>query len=584
MAKCRISAAFQPASYARCNSVLSWHLSVHKTLNFSLVLAVALAWLVLDPAGARSAGGATDPGKLRDRLERPDAAPKTVDEIKGPVERREADPAPKGQVFRLIGADIIGSTVYTAERLGDFYEPYLGREISLKDVETIVEAITEQYRKDGYFLARAIAPPQGVEFGVLRIRVVEGSIVDVKFEGDKPGRTYLFDQWVGRLLAERPIRLKTLERNLLLMADVPGLTVTPALRPIDADNGTYRLSLKLEHRPVDGFVTLDNRGTTTVGPLQVFAGINANAVLGLLERSHLAVFTVPQTPEELLYFEFQQTHILNSDGSQGWFFASRSGVDIGQAGTSTKENSHGTRFTLGLSHPFVRSRDVNFYVNLKLDVFDSDKNSIGDVFDDKLRIVRFGAVFNANDGLGGNNFISTEVSKGVNILGATERNAGLTSRVGGRPDFLKATLDLTRVQKLIKHVQVQLSTAAQWSPHTLLSSEEFAIGGQRFGRAYDPADISGNQGVAGSVELQIAPPFGMPGIESYQFYGFYDLGAVWGTGFTRASMASAGGGIRISFPHKIGASLEVAQPLTRPRTPGEPGFGPRVFFALRAQF
>lgn len=536
------------------------------------------------PVQAQRSGNATDPGKLRDRIERPDTAPKTVDRIEAPVDAPKAPPKPDAQRFRLIGAEITGSTVYTAEQLGDFYEPYLGRQISLKEVEAIVKSITEQYRKDGYFLARAIAPPQGVEFGVLRIRVVEGFIEDVKFEGKKPGRSSLFDEWAGRITSERPLRLKTLERNLLLMADIPGLTLTPAVRPIDADQGAYRLFLKLEHRPVDGFLTLDNRGTTTVGPLQTYAGVNANAVLGLLEQTRLAVFTVPQTPEELLYFEFQQTHILNGIGTQGWLSASRSSVDIGVAGTAGKENSHGTRLTLGLSHPFVRSRDANFYLNLKFDAFESDKNSSTDKFDDKLRTARIGALFNANDDFGGSNFISAEVSKGLNILGATERNSGLKSRINGRPDFLKATLDVTRVQRLIDNWQLQVSAAGQWSPHTLLSSEEFAIGGQRFGRAYDPADISGNQGVAGSVELQFAPPFGIPGVKGYQFYGFYDLGAVWGSGFTRASMASAGGGFRITFLHKIDGSFEVAQTLTRPRTPGETGSGPRLFFSIRAQF
>lgn len=552
---------------------------------FVAVLACVLPAATIGPADAQQSGrGATDAGKIQERIERPKAEPKTVAPIEAPADVPRAA-APSAELFRLIGAEIVGSTVYTPERLGDFYEPYLGREISLVDVETIVNSITEQYRRDGYFLSRAIAPPQGAEFGVLRIQVVEGFIETVAIEGELPGRADLFETWKSRITAERPLKLTTLERNLLLMADVPGLTVKPNVRAIDADTGAYRLDIRLEHAPVTGFVTLDNRGTTPVGPLQTYAGFNADSVLGLLERTRLAVFTVPPTPEELLYLEFQQTHFLNSFGTQGWFFASRSSVDSGLAGTDSKENSHGTRLLVGLSHPFVRTRESNLYVNLKFDVFDSDKNSNTDVYDDKLRVLRGGAAYSVNDGFGGANWLSFEISKGFDILHATDRDSTLVSVTGGRADFHKATVDLTRLQKIVEDVQLQLSAVGQWSPFTLLSSEQFSVGGQRFGRAYDPADISGDQGYAGSAELQYNPPFKAPFLKSLQLYGFYDYGAVWGTGFTRETMASAGGGIRFSLPRYLDAAIEVARPLTRSAAPGEDdGEDPRIFFSLHATF
>ena len=128
--------------------------------------------------------------------------------------------------------------------------------------------------------------------------------------------------------------------------------------------------------------------------------------------------------------------------------------------------------------------------------------------------------------------------------------------------------------------------SAQWSPHTLLSAEEFAIGGQRYGRAYNPSDISGNQGVAGATELQYSVPFKIQNyLNNVQFYGYYDIGAVWGAGFTRQSMASAGGGVRASLIESVRMQFEAAQPLTRSHTPGEAsGDDPRFFISLSAQF
>ena len=74
-------------------------------------------------------------------------------------------------------------------------------------------------------------------------------------------------------------------------------------------------------------------------------------------------------------------------------------------------------------------------------------------------------------------------------------------------------------------------------------------------------------------------------VNDIQFYGYYDIGAVWGDGFTRSSMASAGGGIRAALIRSIRMQFEATQPLTRSHTPGEEsGDDPRFFISLSAQF
>ena len=53
----------------------------------------------------------------------------------------------------------------------------------------------------------------------------------------------------------------------------------------------------------------------------------------------------------------------------------------------------------------------------------------------------------------------------------------------------------------------------------------------------------------------------------------------------RATMASAGGGVRFSLPRDVAAGIEVTKPLIRSASPGEDsGYGPRIFFSLNARF
>lgn len=555
-------------------------------LQLAAVAALTVA-LAAQAAAQQSGGKASEPGQIQKRIETPEAPSGPVRELNLPEPAPPPDAAP-GAKFTLVGVEISGATVYPPAALSFAYEEFLSREISLKEVGQILAAITRKYRDDGYILSRATAPPQNVEFGILRIQVLEGFVEQVSFSGAKPGGESLLQGFADRIRANRPLQLAALERYLLLMAGAPGLRVFPKLKTLDEKRGAYELQIGLKHNATDGFVNLNNRGTTPVGPLQVFAGINLNSALGLLERTRISLFTVPNAPEELRYGQLHHEHILSAEGTRTWFAISRSIVDTGDAGSTNKSNSRGTRATLGLSHPVIRSRATNLFVTLKLETIDSDKNSgaTGGDFDDRLRIARLGGRLGFKDDLGGTNWFRVEVSKGFDILHATDKGASLVSRTGGRSDFFKMKLDVTRRQKLMKNLSLQLAASGQKSPHVLLSSEEFSVGGRRFGRAYNPSEISGGDGAAGSLELQFLSPFKPKFMRRIQLYGFYDIGAVWGEGVAHeSSLASAGGGIRLGLPWNINADLEVATPLTRAVTPGEADSGgPRVFFNILKRF
>jgi hemolysin activation/secretion protein len=71
----------------------------------------------------------------------------------------------------------------------------------------------------------------------------------------------------------------------------------------------------------------------------------------------------------------------------------------------------------------------------------------------------------------------------------------------------------------------------------------------------------------GSAELRydVRRPFGIA--DRAQLYAFGDGGVVsnLSNGFGGGSLASAGGGVRVDFSRVVGATAEVAVPLTGPR-------------------
>ncbi|MHA1601082.1 MAG: ShlB/FhaC/HecB family hemolysin secretion/activation protein, partial [Alphaproteobacteria bacterium] len=126
----------------------------------------------------------------------------------------------------------------------------------------------------------------------------------------------------------------------------------------------------------------------------------------------------------------------------------------------------------------------------------------------------------------------------------------------------------------------------QFSPDSLLSAEEFALGGSEFGRAYDFSELTGDDGLAASIELRYGKTVNADLLKAFQFYGFYDFGAVWNDdapGNGRDTLASAGGGVRLTLPRSVFTTLEVAKPLTRAvSTTSDQDW--RIFFSLSISF
>jgi hemolysin activation/secretion protein len=71
------------------------------------------------------------------------------------------------------------------------------------------------------------------------------------------------------------------------------------------------------------------------------------------------------------------------------------------------------------------------------------------------------------------------------VLGASEERSGPLSRFDGDPKFTKVSAEFTHAQSIYGGISAQVSVIGQKSANSLLASEEFAIGGSRFGRAYD---------------------------------------------------------------------------------------------------
>jgi hemolysin activation/secretion protein len=470
--------------------------------------------------------------------------------------------------FVLTGLTVDGVTAYPLKDLAPLYADYLAREIRTADLVKIAQAITDKYRADGYFLSRAVVPPQAPG-GHARIRVYEGYIGEVAVTGDAAPA---LEALLSGLTERRPLRLTDLERRLTLATDLPGVQPHSRLEPLIDDPARHRLVVDAGLRKWSGSLYVDNRGTESVGPVQANARIARNSLARPGDQLALSVLTVPDDPGEFVQGEVSYSAALPAGSRvRGAFSASRS-----RQGTTPLNNNVGTESQAGVlrfAHPLVRGRRESLWAAVTVDgrhVEQVFRDGAG--YSDDLRVVR--ASLQADRGTGGSSMSAfVQVSRGLEVLGATKRPSRDNSRFDADGSFWKVNGGASHYRDIGKRAGVYLAADAQWSPDPLLLSEEFAPGGLPYGRGYNYAEISGDSGVAGLAEVRYGFAPERSPISFFQTYAFVDAAKVWNKrtpfGARSAAFSSAGAGVRITLKSRATLRIEAARPLTR--TPFETG-------------
>ena len=529
--------------------------------------------------------GSVDPGRLQQRFEAP-PQPRAAPEPLLPEGDRKASPEEAAKIrFNLSAIKLTGNTVFTEAGLLDIYQPYLGKEVSLADIYLIADAITAHYRNAGYVLAKASPPAQRVENGVVQIVVVEGVIGKVTIEGQVPENREFLDAYLQKIAASTPLKNDVLERYVLLINDLPGVTAKAILIPSFDTPGATDLVLQFSEDRWDAAVTADNRGTEFIGSVQVRLQGGVNNLLGNFERIN-AQFITTQNMNELQFLDFGYTQPV---GSEGTLLGLSGNISWSNPGNSLKPfdiEGQNRSLTASVSHPWIRSRrkNVSFLGSLTY------KNSVTDLrssalTEDRLRVLRFGANADFSDKFRGVNLFGAEIGQGLDILNASGSGSTFRTRSSGREDFTKLTGNAMRVQQFTDLLRGVVGVNGQYAFSQVFASEEFGYGGVPFGQAYDPSQITGDHGLAARAEGQFRLPYTHEILSSTELYTFYDIGAVWridnSTRARKESAASLGAGVRFAVQNRLYGYFEVADPLTaRVQTRGDEGKSPRFFFSL----
>jgi hemolysin activation/secretion protein len=537
---------------------------VNRTLAEIIAVTAVVGLSFAGPSVAQTVPGAVQPGQIERQFQKP-PEPRAIPGGVHIPETLPKAPANAERIrFVLNRVSVQGVTVYPAESLREIYESMLGKEVTLAEVYAVADKLTARYRNDGYILSQVIVPAQAVEGGAIRLQAIEGYIAEVRYEGHDGALIAVARNYGDKLKSVRPLTAAVLERYLLLLNDIPGVSARAVLAPSKLP-GASDLLIGLTHRAVAGAIAIDNRGGRSLGPERLSVDLDANTLFGRGARTGARLVTSGN--RKLTFLSLQHDQFIGDEGGKLGLQVnvSRSEPDTFAIIPLNLESDAET-YNLSYSAPVLRSRARNLYLRAAFSVHNgrTDLFGVRDT-EDHLRVVRFGLTYDLADALAARNIVDIEFSHGLHGLGSSGNGDPLLSRPNGRVDFSKVTLYAARLQPLSESWSAFGAFSAQHAFDNLLSSELFSYGGEQFGRGHDPSELVGDSGAAIKLELRYSGVFSA-GRGRYTLYGFYDHGQVRQreTGGLKAleSAASGGIGLRVAIGRNLSGVIEVAKPVT----------------------
>jgi hemolysin activation/secretion protein len=553
-----------------------------------------LAILFLTPAEAMAQAGLGPRGFDTDR---PDITPPR------PQGRAAIPPSDREVVTADLPDMAIRDVAVTGDPLVDravlarAVAPFAGRHLTREAINELTNAIAAAHREAGLALFGVVVPQQDFSQGVVIVRVIEGAVSEIVIEGDTEGADLrLTRAYAEALRGERPLRRATLERALLLMADIPGRRVTGRFEQL-GDPGHVRLVLNMRRISVRYGLGFDNLGADFLGNVQITTGVALNALLREGDSTRFTVGFPVVDFNRFTYFAFRHQQPIGTSGMS----VSANVTHLEQRVTgSSNIKGETTTVSLQAAYPVIRTQTQTLQVFGNFDMLDSRVSvPLGRLVDEATRVIRLGAVYGlANEAQTRGGSLAVILSQGIDGAGARQR---LSFFYGG-PAFTKVTAIANYTHALWgQRFVLRLRALGQYTDERLPSTEFFTYGGVMFGRGFDAATLYGDRGVSASATLAMPfktvmdvdslaagrSEFLTRAIRGAEAYVFVDGGRAENLAPAPAPRgdraASVGFGLGFPVADETNLNLEVAVPFIRPHN-REVDRGARFVAVFRRNF
>ncbi len=482
------------------------------------------------------------------------------------MEQRVGGQLPPSAPFLVRSIRILGNTLFDTASLQALVADADGQSLTLQQLGETVARITRHYHRHGYALAQTIIPAQEIQDGIVVVEIIEARYGTIRLDNQGRVNSALLRNTLATLQSGQAISQPRLDHALLLLSDIPGVTVNATLRPGD-EYGTSDLLVDTTTGPaISGYVVADDFGNRYTGRLRIGATLNINEPL---QHGDVLSVSVLSSGRGINYGRIAYETLLNGQGTRlGGSYSSLHYI-LGGPLKSLDARGSANLESLWVKHPFVRSRKINVYGLLQYDGLQlRDHLNAGAIRTDRhLDNAIFSLAGDARDTFLPGGITLWRLDGTIGRVAFDDGMAQLTDAATADTEggFSKWNLNLVHLQSLGPKDELYLAFTGQLANGNLDSSQKMIGGGPYSVRGYDMGAVSGDNGYLGTVEFR--HDLGSAWRSRWQAVAFVDSAhfelndTVWGTGPNGATLSGAGVGLNWVGQNQLSGKVSVALPI-----------------------
>ena len=490
--------------------------------------------------------------------------------------------------------DILGSSILTSVEIESLVAPLQNKSVTLNQLQEVTDKISQIYQDRNYITSRAVLIPQDIKDGIVTIQVREGSLerVDVKRAGDLVGR--LNDSYIrDRVLqaGATPLNFANLEDALQLLRADPLIGDIRANLTTGSQANQSILQITVsEAKSFSIRPFFDNYGNTSTGIYRI--GVNLQELNTTGNGDSILVGYTRSGSADIYQLNYQYP-INPQGGTLGFNFSAGQSPITEPPFDSLNILTDSQTYELAYRQPLLRSPREEFAIGVST-AFENSGSYFGNrsfnfqnfKFDDgrsQSRVLRLSQDYLSRDPIGAWVLRST-FNMGLNVLGATIRN-------DGSPDgrFFYWGGQVLRVQRIgtDRDTLAFFRLNMQFSGDQLLSLNRFSIGGAQSIRGYRQNQLTGDNGIQASVELQFPVARDEEGLATVKLLPFVEAGTIWnssGVNSTNQSLIGLGLGATYQPMRNLLLRLDYGIPLVNVSNSGNNLQDSGLYFSINANF
>ena len=510
------------------------------------------------------------PGALLDGMEiRRPILPTGPAEVVFSKPESAAAQARDGRRFLVKGFQFSGNKALSQGQLRQVVERFVALELTLTEVKKAADAVTAYYRNKGYPLAIAIVPTQRVDDGLVIVEVIEGRVGNLTFDGANRYSTALLQSYTRPLTDQPVITMEALERSLLALNDLPGLSAAATLSA-GQNRGESDVVIKVKESPFKVSFQVNNNGRTEAGAARADLTLELPNPLGFGDQ---LVFRKMQAERGLLdYTQWKYSIPVGVKGARVAVSQSVAKYTIAGEFSALEIGGEVVTQEVSATYPFARSRSRNIVGSIGVRETQTRQGALATpVSNNALSLLSVG---------GSANWVHQDSSS---TTASAVFTSNLRNNTNNEPTAVLGKLDLD-----VTHLT---GVAAKWdfyfrgngvvSGSSLPDSEKFSIGGPDSVRGFRSSEMRGDRGylLTGEFRRQF-----VMGRSAGSVSVFHDMGAVTSLGFASQDiLTSAGVGMAWYPGRNSQVKVDVAWPL-RHNLAKDPGPAPRTWVTASISF